>query len=552
MSASATSGVTPLRASRAVSLLTLSFAGAGCIGNLGDTSDRPGDTDPLGEGAQAQCSADGPTVGAAPLRRLTREEYANSVRDLLDIETEVTDGFVQDQFVGGFAANSVTSLSKSEVEAYLSASEDLAALALAEHGSTWFDCDLAEVSCVEPVLASLAERAFRRPVPEAVWQSLLDLYTESSAEWGADKGVELALQAILSSPYFLYHLELTAPEAGEVIVPLDDYEMASRLSYFIWYSIPDAELLAAAAQGELSTPEGIDKAARRMLEDDKAARAIETFHREWLELEVLDELVKDQTLFPEWTEELAEASRRETLAFVDDVVRGGKDAGTLFTSTTTFVDGALAEVYGVELAGEAAGELQQVELDPSERAGLLTQVSFLASRAHAADTSWVLRGKFVREKLLCETIPAPPPNVDQQSANDPDRLKNPECAACHLMMDPIGVGFENYDAVGRFASHDAEGNAIDVSGEVVDPSGQIGVDTFDGAVDLAKQLAESDRLRACMATQWFRYATRRADTKDDACSIQTSFDQFKEAGFDIRELIVATAKSDGFRHKKVQ
>ena len=188
--------------------------------------------------------------------------------------------------------------------------------------------------------------------------------------------------------------------------------------------------------------------------------------------------------------------------------------------------------------------------DGEQRAGLLTQGSFLASRAHAADTSWVLRGKFIREKLLCQTIPAPPPNVDQQSANDPNRLTNPECASCHIMMDPVGLGFENYGPIGEWRAELVDGTPIDAQGELLDPNGEGGLGAFSSPVELAVKLAGDEEVLSCFTTQWFRYASRRFEGEHDACALEKTHEQFAKSGYDIKELLVAITKSDVFRYRR--
>jgi hypothetical protein len=523
-------------------LLVGGAACAGCAGIIGDGGDGSGSGP--GTDTQALCAEAGPNVGETPLRRLTRAEYQNTIRDLLRIDTDVASGFVPDEIVGGFASNSVTGMSKLQVEDYLAASETLVAEALAAHQAEWLPCDVAETDCVRPFLQDIGKRAFRRPLSPELEQSLVGLYESSRETWGGQKGLELALMAIVNSPHFLYHLEIELPAAGAEVIPLDSYELASRLSYFLWHTMPDDQLLAAAEAGSLSTPEGLAAEARRMLDDERARAALDVFHSQWLELDMLDELVKDPELFPEYSEQLAHAMREETLSFTRDIVESGGSADTLLTATHGFVDAELAALYGVEAP---ASGMSRVELDPATRSGLLTQAAFLATRSHAAEPSWVLRGKFVREKLLCETLPPPPPNVDQKQANDPNRLEDPNCKSCHLQMDPIGYGFDRYDAIGRYRETDDSGNPISDQGEV---NGNDVVGTFQGAVELSKELAGVDRVKECLAKQWFRYATRRADTDDDACSIDHAYSDFAAHGFDVRELLVAITTSDAFRHRR--
>jgi hypothetical protein len=328
---------------------------------------------------------------------------------------------------------------------------------------------------------------------------------------------------------------------------LEPYELASRLSFFFWQSIPDDELLEAAADGSLATPAGIETQARRMVASERAQNTIESFHHQWLELSHLDDLVKDDEVYPDWNPELAKKLEHETMVFVQHIFESGRPATELLTANYTFADETLASFYDVDPPTDPGEDgWGRVSL-PTERRGLLTQGSFLSSRAHATDTSWVLRGLFVRQNLLCQTIPAPPPGVDQAAANDPNRLKDPACKSCHLLMDPIGFGFEGYGAVGEVRTETPDGEPVDPQGELVNGSEEI---QFDSPVELAEALASGDGLGDCMATQWFRFLSRRFETKDDDCAIEDVQTQFRESGYDLRELLVAYAASDVFRYRR--
>jgi hypothetical protein len=231
--------------------------------------------------------------------------------------------------------------------------------------------------------------------------------------------------------------------------------------------------------------------------------------------------------------------QEETRSFADEVIRHGDGKlQTLMTAPWTIADASLAQLYGVAPAAGESG-FGKIDLPASERAGLLTQAGFLATNAHAAEVSWVYRGKFVRENLLCQPLPAPPPGVEVNDALDLGRLDNPECASCHLMMDPIGMGFDDYDPIGIYADNGASG---EVTG--VDDIGQ-----FDSAVELAGSLAASPDVHDCVATQWFRYAARRENREADDCSLQSIQATFAASGQDVRELIVAVATADTFRNR---
>ncbi|MEM6996078.1 MAG: DUF1592 domain-containing protein, partial [Myxococcota bacterium] len=352
---------------------------------------------------------------------------------------------------------------------------------------------------------------------------------------------EVVIQALLMSPAFLYHVEAAPGASGEPAL-LGGYAVASRLSYFLWSSMPDDELLDMAEADMLADRSVLESQARRMLEDDRAAASIASFHRQWLRIGGLGDLVKDAELFPQWSTELAQSMEHESLAFADEVVRRGDGSlRTLLTAPWSVVDRDLATLYGVPAPADG---FEVVDLDPTQRAGLLTHASFLASNAHAAETSWVHRGKFVRENLLCGELPPPPPGVEVNEPLDPNRLEDPQCAACHVQMDPIGMGLDAYSPIGTYRLVDEHGETVDQSG-AIDDVAEVG--QFEGAVELAAALAETPKVSDCMATQWFRYAARRKETPQDACTVQGLRAEFAESGQDIRELIVSIVRSDAFR-----
>jgi hypothetical protein len=487
------------------------------------------------------CGADG--QARAPLRRMTRLEYDNTVRDLLGDTTAPAGKFTPDEQVAGFAANSVAPLSKGQLDEYLGAAEDLAAAAVAERWDDVVGCDVDALACVDTFIAEFGRRTFRRALTDVQLADYRQLFDSARDEFGATDAAAAVITAMLMSPHFLYHVEPTAGEPGQ-LVALDDFAVASRLSYFLWASMPDDALLDAAAAGELADPDALRDHARRLLEDPRADAAIASFHAQWLGTEGLGNATKDPELFPEWTPELVASIERETGDFAAEVVRKGDGSlRTLLTADWTVADGALADMYGVD---SPDAQPHVVALDGDTRAGVLTQIGFLAANAHAAEVSWVHRGKFVREQLLCDVLPPPPPGVEVNEPNDPSRVEDPNCKGCHLMMDPIGMGFDNYSAVGVFHAVDEGGNAIDTAGEVV---GVEEIGTFDGAVELAHALAESPQVHDCVTRQWFRYATRRADVPSDDCTVDALVEAFADSDLNVRELMVAIAASDAFRFR---
>ena len=503
-----------------------------------DAADDGADDDGGDDGPAASCG-DAPSVGVAPLRRLTRFEYDNTVRDLLGDTTRPAETtFSPDEVVGGYASNSVAPISQTQLDQYAAAAEDLAEAFVTGPIDAWIACPLADTACVTGFVTDFGRRAFRRPLLDVEIAEYVALYESGKTDWDAPTGVQLVVQAMLLSPNFLYHVEVLPPGAAETdVVELAPFELASRLSYFVWASAPDDELLESADSGELLTPTGLEAQVRRMLDDDRAADAIASFHEQWMHLGGIGDLVKDAELFPQWSPELAASMRAETLAFADEVIRNGDGSlKTLMTAAWTMGDARVAEIYGVAAPTEPFG---QIDLPAGERAGILTQAGFLATNAHASETSWVYRGKFVRENLLCQPLPAPPPGVEVNDALDAGRLDNPECNGCHLLMDPIGIGFDGYDPIGVYADAGPGGEVVGV-----DEIGQ-----FDSAVQLATSLADNAMVHDCVATQWFRFASRRAETANDSCAVEAIQASFAESGQDVRELVVAVALSDAFRYR---
>jgi len=488
-----------------------------------------------------------------PLRRLTNEEYNNTIRDLLGDTSRPADAFAPDEAIGGFENNTVSPVTQALVERYMDAAEALAARA-ALRLDKLAPCPARELpgACARNFIDAFGRLAYRRPLDEGERRATLAIYVEKEKQSGYARAIQLVIAAMLQSPKFLYRLEPT--DGGSKTRALTGYEIATRLSYFIWASAPDTELLDAAAAGKLTAPVAVGGAARRLLKDPRAVDGIRSFHRQWLDLRELDTKSKDPALYPAFTPELKKAIVEETLRFsTHAVLEGGDAVATLLTSKRTFVNAQLAKLYGV--APPPGDGFMLVDLPPRERSGLLTQASVMAVLSGVEEASPILRGKFVREKLLCETIPPPPVTVDTTPPRfDPKRTKkerfaqhrtDPSCAFCHEMMDPTGFGFEHYDAVGAWRTVD-EAFPVDAVGML---SGTDDADgPFDGAVELAARLSASKQVRRCIATQWFRSAVGRVDRYEDIDSLEAAYKAFERAGFDVRELIVAIAMSEAFRH----
>jgi hypothetical protein len=320
--------------------------------------------------------------------------------------------------------------------------------------------------------------------------------------------------------------------------------------------MPDPILFDAAANDSLQDPVVLATQVERMLADPRAADAIPAFHLQWLGLGEMDAVDKDPVRFPQFDTVLVDAMRAETAAFSDFVVRRGDGLmSTLLTANFSFPQGPLFQLYGLtQPVRFTPGD--EVPTKPGERAGILTQAAFLTTHAHRDQTSPVHRGIFVRENILCQPLMPPPPNVNTTppAVSDATTTRarfaaheaDPLCAGCHLLIDPIGLGFENYDAIGAYRTRDGAGT-VDASGEIKGGTGAL-AGPFVGAIELGRKLAASPEAANCLTSQWFRFALGRMESNDDACSLQTVRAGFAASGGNVRQLLAKIVQADAFRY----
>jgi len=375
------------------------------------------------------------------------------------------------------------------------------------------------------------------------------------------------VEAMLQSPNFLFHVE-TGPDGRYT-----DYDTASRLSYLLWNTMPDEALFAAAAKGELSTVEGRERAARRMLENGPKTRAaVDQFFEEWLRFDRVVNAVKSNR-YQAFTPELALAMAEETRTLLHHLVANDLNFMDALTADYSFLTSELAEVYGMPAPKEQF-EMVKFPAD-SQRAGILGQGTFLASTAGPTETSPTARGIFIRERLLCQHVPPPPPGVittlpdplvDQKPKGHRqlmvEHVENPTCASCHRLMDPIGFGFEHFDAIGQFRDQEmipvprrgggggggGRGGPPPIPLEI-DAQGEIaGIpnSNFTGAKQLGTILAASPVCQECIVRQMFRYSYGRLEAAADEKTIHQLYDRFKASGFKFKSLMVALVESPEF------
>lgn len=529
--------------------------GDGDAGEAAD-DDAPGTADDDGGddgGEPGACAAE---IHGRALQRLEPVQYRNTIRDLFgdadfeptyDDEAEVT----TERGVRQFRSDAESIIARRD-------SWTTSVFPCATDGSP-------DDACVEQFITDFGKRALRRPIDDDTRVWLRASYDAAIAEGlSFEDAMDVLLATMLQAPELVYLIEVGVPVEGqpENIRRLDDHELASRLSYFLWDTMPDEALFAAADAGELSTNDGVRTQIERMLADPRSETKLQHFVSTWLQLDggqlhnPLEESAKDPELFPEYTPALQAAMRDEIEAFVHRVFYE-RDAAfeEFFTSREAFVNKSLADLYGVP--GPADDDTWEwVELPAEQRAGLLTRAGFLTVFAAAKPQSPIRRGVFVIEELMCTELGEPPPNasdmpVDGGDMDDPDgqqsvreevefRTKDPGCATCHGVINPTGFTLEHYDAIGRWQDIEL------VSGLPIDSSGTLSGEPVKDGIELSQKLSTSAEVRACFADRWLTTALGVPGAELDDCTREEVATRFAESG-DVRELVVAIAQSDAFR-----
>ncbi|MFO7564830.1 MAG: DUF1592 domain-containing protein [Enhygromyxa sp.] len=420
-------------------------------------------------------------------------------------------------------------------------------------------CDPAQIGeepCLRQIIDQFVSRAWRRPLTPAEVEALLGLHQVvlDEAELGDEvfeEAVRLILEAALLSPHFLFRVELDPDPTSLEPHPLSDYELASRLSYFLWSSMPDAELFALAAEGSLHDPAVLEQQVDRMLADPKSEALVRNFAGQWLYIRALDDLFKDTWTFPNFDDDLRSSMRIEMQEFFRSFITEARPMSDLINGTTTVVDDRLAAIYGVEPVGNGWYELDLAGLP---RRGLLTSPGLMTVLSHPETTSPVKRGKWILDQLLCLPPPPPPPDIDIPPP-DPEagetmreqlakHREDPTCASCHDMMDPLGLAFENYDAIGQHRTHD-KGFLIDPSGEMPNDG-----DAFADAVELAELMADDDEFPGCTVSKTFTYALGRGLTLGDVDYLDAIEAEFVLADMRFPDLVKLIVTSEPFRQRR--
>jgi hypothetical protein len=522
----------------------------GCTGRVGDPLPLPAGAGPSGPtgstgGPNTPPPPPPPLVcpdpSPQPLRRLTHQEYRNTLVDLFPEVDPSTLRLVSDPYAGYYDTNlAALAVSSNLVLDYHGNARAIGAQLRPNFGAR-VTCDRAQgQSCLRETVAQLGRRILRRPLSAAELDSYTGLYASGPTAGDLDTSLQVALQTLLESPDFLYRPELGTPGPDPVLAP---YERATRLSYLLWASTPDDLLLDAAEAGQLETDAQLSAQVDRLLTDPKAQRGILRFTDQWLKVRALNTAGKDPSEnFAEVRPAVVESLGR----FVWSVFQRDGTMEELLTAPRAFVDEHTAPIFGV--TPPAPGTWAEVNVDPRERAGIVTHPAFLAGHGYPGYPSPVLRGVFVLERYLCNPPRPPPPGVIQSPppTNDNGRLlSNREgydrvtllagetCAACHTTINPLGFAFEGYDTMGRFRTMDA-GRPVDASGDVLGFR-------FNDGVELARQLGQSGQVARCLSKHWVEYAVADSALADDLCFRRDVELAFEAAGRRLPALIKAIA-----------
>ena len=405
-----------------------------------------------------------------------------------------------------------------------------------------------ELVCAKKILSTLTRRAYRRPSSDADVQRLVPFFTAGKTEGGFDRGIEKALERVLVSPQFMFRIETEPANAAPgAAYRISDLELASRLSFFIWSSIPDDALLDAAIAGKLKNPATLEQQVKRMIADPRSESMVTNFAAQWLYLRDIEAKQPDEVLFPNWDETLRQAFQRETELFLESILRENRSVVELLTANYTFVNERLAKHYGIpNVVGSWFRRVTLQEGNP--RGGLLGQGSILTITSYANRTSPVLRGKWVLENLLAAPPPPPPPNVPALKIEgaEPGKMltmreamvqhrANPACASCHARMDPIGFAMENFDAVGRWRDSDSF-NPIDAA---------------EGVPGLKKMLMDhSNEFVSAVAEKLLMYAVGRNLQYYDAPAVREIIRQAAGEKYTLSSLVSGIVKSVPFQMRK--
>lgn len=495
--------------------------------------------------------------GRVTIRRLNKAEYNNTIRDLTGLDLSLANGFPSDDVGEGFDnIGDVLSLPPILFEKYLDAAYTIGQRVMEneEARKRVFPNEPASeeeiVQVARDNVRYFASRAFRRPLDDEEEKKLFDIMRSAwQRESSPEEIMETVIAAVLSSPNFIYRVERDPePDDEDGIRELDGYELATRLSYFFWSSMPDDRLFDLAKSGELVKHDVLEAEAKRMLVDAKSQALVDNFAGQWLQLRDVSRLMPDPELYPDFDGALRTAMRKETELFFANMIRQDRSVLEFLNADFTYVNDRLARHYGIE--GVEGSEFQRVALADGRR-GVLTHASILMLTSNPTRTSPVKRGKWILDNILAEPPPPPPADVPEleEGAETLGTLRqqmeqhraNESCAVCHRTMDALGFGLENFDAIGAWRDKDGK-SSIDASGEL--PGGR----SFDGAGDLMEILVQEkkDQFCQCLAKKMMTYALGRGLSSYDRCTIKAALAHLEANQYRFSSLVTAIVTSEPF------
>lgn len=527
-------------------------------GKGGSSNTGQGGSSGSATGGSSGVTNPGGVAEATRVARLTHAQYQNTVDDLFGIDDDQSAAAFAPDALNGFAFDTSVDF---RVDArlgpqYRAAAEALAARAVSDAAvyARIVTCDTANDACPSDFIKSFGARAFRHPLSTDEVTRFLALFAQGPDLVGSGDafkdGVSLVVEAMLQSPQFLYRTELGTDTDTNGNVKLDSYEMASRLSYFLWNTMPDAALLDSAAQNQLVADDAITSAAARLVTSERATAVAVAFHDQAWAFSRFSRIAPDATTFPNVPSDFITRVTDAAHAFVADVVQNDGGLSELLTANYAFADSALAPLYGKQVSGTG---MKRIDFASDERQGILMQLGFLASNAYAKKTDPIHRGLFVVRNLLCVDIPDPPPGASQTpppKTDTPPTTTRGEvalltgqtaCKGCHDTINPAGFAFEGFDAVGQIRENE-DGEPLDTTGTLSVPD--YGIDLgFGNPIELVQQVASMSVAHDCYASKWLTFAYGRkltdADTQAQA--------QIAVPELSAREVMTAITKTSGFR-----
>jgi hypothetical protein len=540
------------------------LAAAACSGG-----DLPGpETEPDGAGASGGSGGGsnmepvGPTEvadrSATRVVRLSHAQYASTVQELFGIEDSPDGAFAPDA-LNGFSFNTSNDLRVDPRlgPQYRNAAEELAERAVSDDElfERIVDCDASDAGCKGDFIQSFGERAFRRPLTQTETTRFEALFAAGASLGDSGDefrdGVQIVVEAMLQAPQFLYRTEVSRGTLEDGRELLDDWEVASRLSYFIYDSMPDDELFSRARQGQLSTPEQVAGQVARMLEDARASDKFVAFHEQVWQFGRYSKISPDADTYPDLPEAFSDRLRDASSRFIESVIDDGGGLRELLTAPYAFADAELAPLYDSNVRGDG---LQRIEFEDGERKGFMMQAGFLASNAYSVKTDPIHRGLFILRDMLCREVPDPPPGAQQTpppEATEPIETTREEitlltgqlyCPTCHSQINEPGFAFEGFDAIGQIRERE--------NGVLVDTTGSIQLDgesvEFAGASELVEALADSEEARDCYTSRWLEFAYGRPLTDADL-SLR---DQLAREPESVQDIITRLATSPEFLSRK--